>query len=207
MGKQTNSVTDLAHTIENLHRAHSGKVTLVLIGGCSRTGKSTLAERLKEKLRKNNLSVLVVNIDAWLIGIDQRKPETTVLERYDINMISTAIEKLIQGREVRPPVYNVVSRKRINGRYGKPLFLSSGIFIVEGVVGLAIPDLLSKSSLNIFTETTDLLRLERMMDFYKNVKKLHAVAYKKIILSREAEEVPFIKNSAKNADVIFQQAL
>jgi len=175
-------------------------IFIILIGGCSRSGKSTLAKHLSANFRESRIDALVLNLDAWVIDVDKRKPDSTVLERYDILEIASSIEQLLKGELISPPVYDPVVRKKTGT--GQPIGISNGILVIEGVIALALPELLTKANLRIFVDIADLPRIKRLVSFYRDIKKLDARSYKQLIRAREAEEVPFIKSTRSQADIV-----
>lgn len=199
----SNSVPAVVQEIINLRSYKNDAVFVVLIGGCSRTGKSTLADKLVELLNNEGFYSLRLNIDSWLIGADKRKPGSTVLERYNTNAIISSVEKIVKGETVLLPVYDPITRKTTNEFSDRLVSMQSGILIVEGTITLSIKELLKKSGFKIFVETPDLLRVKRLIDFYARVKKIPKQEYKQILLSREKEEIPFIKKTTSKADIIF----
>lgn len=177
--------------------------SLILIGGCSRTGKSTLAYKLSEQIKSWGIESNILSLDSWLISIDKRKKDSTVMDRYDCNSIVISIKTLLKGNRIFPPVYNVVSRRRLAEKSKIPIVARSGVVIIDGVNSLALKELLKIAILKIFTTIPDEIRLERLMDFYVNIKGFNNNKAMNIISSREKEEVLFIKKTADNADLIF----
>lgn len=177
---------------------------LILIGGCSRSGKSIIASRLSQNFTANGIDNPIVAIDSWLISLENRKPDSTVLGRYDCETIIKSIKEILSGNIVYPPVYDINSRRRIAQQSKDPIFAKSGIIIVEGVIALALKELLDIAVLRIFVTVSDKIRLARLTDFYHKTKGLSIKQTKDVIFSREAEEVPFIKKTAEYADVIFK---
>jgi len=55
----------------------------------------------------------------------------------------------------------------------------------------------------IFTAVDDAVRLARLQEFYTQTKGLTAQAASSLIGERELEEVPLIKSTRANADVVF----
>ena len=175
---------------------------LVLIGGCSRSGKSVLAETISERLDEIGVNNSVVELDSWLIGADQRKLQSAVLERYDGKAIVTSINSLLHGETIFPPIYNVRTRTRFVERRKTGIRISSGVLIVEGVIALAIEPLVRAADLRLFVAISDVDRLRRLRYFYTNKKGLTLKETEEIIQSREMEEVPFIKKTENNSDVV-----
>lgn len=179
------------------------KPMIALVGGCSRTGKTVLVSKLTDNIISSGINTAVVNLDSWLVSVDNRKQNSSVLERYEIPSIISAIKKVQQGEVVYPPVYDAVYRKRIADSGNAPISITDGILFVEGVVALAIKELIENAALRIFVEIPDELRKQRLVQFYSDIKRLDRKEYENIIETREKEEVPFIKRTADNADVIF----
>jgi uridine kinase len=175
---------------------------LVLVGGCSRTGKSVLSTMISEKLLADRVEHGIVTLDAWLLDVEKRKAHSSVMERYDCHAIVNSVKELLQGKVIYPPVYNMISRRRISESSEKRIAVVSGIIIAEGVIALAINELVDMASLKIFVEVSDEVRIERLFSFYREVKKLSADEVETIIAERECEEVPFVKRTASCADII-----
>ena len=180
-------------------------IELVLIGGCSRSGKSYLAGLLKKLLEENGINVIIARLDAWLVGKKGRKPGWNVLQRYETERIVSSVTDLLNGAPVFPPVYDVVTRERVREEQDGPLQITNGIVILEGVVALAIPEVLGRASFRIFVDVPDTVRRERLADFYVNLKNVPQDEFLAMMDERENEEVPFIKSSRWNADVVYTQ--
>lgn len=178
-------------------------LTSILIGGCSRSGKSLLASYLCENFKALEFKCHIISLDSWLISVEDRKLDSTVLERYDRKAIIDSMKEVLKGNDVYPPVYDPVSRRRIAQRSKNSICVQSGIVMIEGVIALAIKELLDIANIKIFVGTDDRVRLERVKYFYTKIKGLTISEAERIILPREIEEVPFIKKTAEYADLIF----
>lgn len=197
------SVDFLAEYILTLMAAPSNKFALILVGGCSRAGKTVLVSQLTKNMVSSGINTTVINLDSWLVSVDNRKQDSTVLDRYEIPSIISSIKKIQQGKTINPPVYDPISRRRTAESGITPLSLNDGILFVEGIVALAVEVLINNAALRIFVDIPDKLRKQRLVAFYSDVKRLSRKEYEEIIEAREQEEVPFIKGTAVNADVIF----
>lgn len=197
------SVEFLSEYIQALLDESSNKPMIVLVGGCSRTGKTVLVSKLTENIISSGINATVVKLDSWLISVEKRKEDSTVLERYEIPSLISSIKKLQQGGQIYPPVYDVASRRRITESGVAPISIKEGILFIEGVVALAIEELVENAILRIFVDIPDELRRQRLVDFYSDIKKLDTKEYEDIIKKREKEEVTFVKRTAVNADIIF----
>lgn len=195
------------HLIEALNSSREQEaIELVLIGGCSRSGKSYLAGQLKKLLEESGFNVIIAKLDAWLVGKERRRPGSNVLQRYETERIVSSITDLLNGVPVCPPVYDVGTRERLAEEQDSPLQITTGIVILEGVVALAIPELLGRASFRVFVDVPDTVRRERLAGFYLNLKNVPQDEFLAMMDERENEEVPFIKSSRWNADVVYSQA-
>lgn len=201
-----NSPDTLYPVLLKAYRESAKSHFVILIAGCSRSGKSTLTAALAAAFDKDAVPVLTLSMDAWLVSVEKRKPGSSVAERYELDKIYDAVCEIKAGRTVHPPVYDPISRRRLDGVKGEPLALQAGVIIIEGVVALADPALISLVSERIFVNIPDITRIKRLIDFYKRVKRLPQQSYKEVILSREKEEVPFVKNTASQARIHFSWA-
>lgn len=199
-----NSFELLFENLLQLYKQDNSRPFVIIIAGLSRSGKSTLTNELKKGFSEYSINTSVVRLDSWLIDFDKRKEECTVVERYDVEQINNAINDLIKGKSINPPIYNQVTRKKVEGEFEKPIKFINGILIIEGVIALSIRNIRQKSTMSIYVDVDNLLRLKRLIFFYKNVKCLSKANYKNVIFDREIEEVPFIKKSANLAQIIFK---
>lgn len=197
------SVEFLSQHILTLLDESSSRPMIVLIGGCSRTGKTVLVSKLAENITSSGINATVVKLDVWLISVNNRKQDSTVLDRYEILSIISSIRRVQQGETIYPPVYDVVSRRRITECGIDPIRVRNGILFVEGVIALAITELVEDAALRIFVDIPDELRKQRLMDFYTGMKRLDRKECENIIETREEEEVSLVKETVCNADVIF----
>ena len=184
---------------KNLHPAAN---SLVLIGGCARSGKSTLAEKLKCSLTSRGVDSILVPADCWLLPASQRKADTTVLKRYRLDELSDSVMFLLSGEAAYVTPYDARTRElnpRILTIKPKP---SPFVVIVEGVITLAMKELRKTSALKLFVESGDHTRVKRLIRFYRDFKILRKSEYKAIIKEREIEEVPFIKATRAFADMV-----
>ncbi len=121
------SVEFLSEHIRALLDESSNKPMIVLVGGCSRTGKTVLVSKLLENAISLGINTTVVKLDCWLISVEKRKDDSSVLERYEIPSIISSIKRLQQGEQIYPPVYGAVSRRRITESGVTPISIKEGI--------------------------------------------------------------------------------
>jgi uridine kinase len=174
---------------------------LVLVGGCSRAGKSWLCGRIAERLSADGVEVVTVGLDAWLVGADARRPESTVIERYDVERIVRDIDELMAGRPIRPPVYDTRTRQRVADAANEAV-MPARVILADGVVALAIEPLRQRAVLKVYVETADTVRRRRLTAFYREFKAIPPAETERILAAREREEVPFVRKTKQWADVV-----
>lgn len=197
------SVDSLKLRIQKLLDQDPHDPILILLGGCARVGKTTLATDLTAWLNRQAVPALLVSLDSWLLDHRMRRPQSTVLERYECDRIGAEIKKILNGETVYPPVYEPITRQRLTEKSEQGLTLTRGVLLVEGVIALALPILRQHAKLAVFVSAEDEIRLQRLQSFYKVRKGLEQEA-PQIINERENEEVPFVKGTAAWADVILK---
>ena len=82
-----NSVSDYLVLCEDLlleYRSNQKQLLVVLIGGLSRSGKSTLSKKMCTYLKYNKIENRHVSLDNWIVDIDKRNDNETVRERFII---------------------------------------------------------------------------------------------------------------------------
>ena len=197
------SIEVLSKHILALREECSSNPMIVLVGGCSRTGKTVLVSKLMEYIKSSEISTTVIKLDSWLVSLEKRKEDSSVLERYETSSIILSIKKLLRGETVLPPIYDAISRRRIAESGLAQVSITNGILFVDGVVALAIEELLKHAALRIFVDIPDTLRKQRLVHFYSEIKRLDEKECESIIKTREKEEVLFIKKTVVNADITF----
>jgi uridine kinase len=185
-------------------RGREDGCSLVLVGGCSRAGKSVLARRIAAALSAPGRRAEAVSLDAWILDVARRAPGSLVAERFECDRIVREVLSVLHGGRVHPPEYDPVTRRRVRERRLEALELGSGVLVVEGVVALSLEPLRRAASARLFVDVDDAERKKRVERFYREVKGLPAAEVEELVRCREAEEVPFVKETARHADVVFR---
>jgi uridine kinase len=196
------SIQKLLENVLQSFESKNSKIQYLFIGGLSRSGKSTLSKNIYNELSKIK-KCHVISLDSWIIDYDQRSPNSTVLERYNIEEIKQFFLNLSNSNTVSIPKYDPILRKRVIDDYTEKLFITEGLVIVEGVIALEVAKLVSLEGFKIYVNVSNYTRIKRLITFYRDYKKVHKNEYKKIIIERELEEIPFIKKTASFADIFF----
>ena len=116
-----------------------GEGAIVLVGGQSRSGKSTFASVLRDAIRACGRGAVVLAVDRWLRSESVRG--AGVLGRYDMAAVQALVDALAD-RNRRPevlelPGYHKLKRERIDGVETVPLS-TSDVVVIEGTVSLAL---------------------------------------------------------------------
>lgn len=196
----------LFNCLLNAYTKSNKKRFIVLIGGCAQSGKTRLANKVKKDLEKKNIKCIIVSLDNWLLGLNERKGTETVRERFQYKEITEVTTQIKNGNKVYAPIYDPKTRLIVSKKSSNPIYIDEGICIVDGVVALDIEELRSVSDFSIFVEVGDGIREKRLMKFYVGYKKCSIDESKKLIKARELEEVPTIKKTMNYADVIYKSS-
>lgn len=142
---------------------------LILIGGLSRSGKSSVAQVFKETYATVSRRAHILSLDSWLLPSECREEGAGVLTRYDITSAVIQIEQLLdksQRHQLRLPKYDPLTR---TVSIDSPIqFIDpDDVIIVEGVPALATPRLTSSADARIFVETTEQERIRRIREDYQ----------------------------------------
>lgn len=180
----------------------SNQTKIILIGGASRAGKSTVAQVLKEILNTINISAHILAMDCWLKPLDKRIEGAGVQSRYDLNSLIDILEKFTA--EVNRMDLKVPQFDRKTGAARPPTSISIGskdILIIEGVPALLNKKIRDFSNLKIYTEIDEQTRRQRLIDEYK-WRNMSTDQINTKINSREIDEVQKVMETKIFADHI-----
>jgi histidinol-phosphate phosphatase family protein len=174
---------------------------MVLIGGPSRTGKTSFARVLKEMLSISGTDVHLISLDGWLDPDRKANEGNGVLTRYKLDDFVNELEPILHSRHreiLMHPSYDSISGERLKDKE-----ISIGprdTLIVEGVVSLLDPRLLKMSNSSIYIDlASDMVRKERAIYEYRRRKKESDDDIQSKLQSREADEVSIIRDKSDTA--------
>lgn len=164
----------------------------ILIGGPSRSGKSTFARVLVEAIAATGVEVLSLHLDDWLKDEDDRGEG--VLGRYDLAAVEDLFARLTNAtvaREIAVPIYDRAQRRRVGV---VPREVSPGTVVVcEGGPALS----LEVRAERLFVETGVEERRRRFEQFYRwRGEADRSATYWSL---REMDEVPVISASGSGS--------
>ncbi len=118
------------------------KVRLVLIAGPSSSGKTTSTKRLAIQLQVNGIRPVMISMDNYYVN----RSETPLnedgsynfecLEALDFDLFNHHLRQLLDGEEVKTPVFDFVRGERRKDKYKVLKLEENQVVIVEGIHGL-----------------------------------------------------------------------
>ncbi len=168
----------------------------ILIGGASRSGKSTVAQVAKEMMEELGRTTHIISLDSWLKPKDQRLEGVGVLERYDLSECLKVLQTVIDSNSrmsVEVPFWD-----RKTSQEMKPRRISIGpedFLIVEGVPALLDTRFEKLTKNSLFVSIDDIVQRQRVKQEYM-WRGMDLDAIQNLIVSRELDEVSKIKARA-----------
>jgi histidinol-phosphate phosphatase family protein len=167
---------------------------IVMVGGLSRSGKSTFSNVLRDVLNNQNFNVKVISLDRWLKSEGER--EDGVFGRYNLEAIEELIHK-ISDRSSRPlkldlPGYCKLTKKQILSVEELEI-QKNDIIIIEGTIALQVGTKIPGShrfQLNLNENS----RKERVIKEYM-LRNHSFTEASKIYEDRQLDETPIIKKA------------
>lgn len=150
----------------------------ILIGGNSRSGKSTLSTDLKIHLRRNGIRCTVYRLDDHIKPQEERSPEENYLGRFRFADAEHHLIHFLHGAN-------------------KP----QGMILVEGVPALASEKLRSRALLSIHCRIDEKLRKQRIQQYYR-FKGLSDAEIDTLYHSRTIDEYQPVEILSQYADII-----
>jgi D,D-heptose 1,7-bisphosphate phosphatase len=194
-----------AHFDDLLKRSEQcGKISkpfVVLVGGQSRSGKTTLTSYLKQQFKKKKQTVLSIRADDWIMPAADRTGKETVLERFRIRKFEKDMFSFFNHEAVSVNKYDSKTRRlkeQVIYRYH-----GEDVVILEGVPLLCSEPLGKLADVAVFTQIKEEERKQRFFDFYR-WKGLTVEETEMLYAERLADEFDVISRSAEKADLIIQ---
>jgi len=144
------------------------KVRLVLLGGPSSSGKTTLSKRLAIQLLANGIHPIAISLDDYFVNREDTPRDENgeydfeALGALDLPLLNQQIQYLLEGKEVTLPKYNFRTGKR---EWGRTVCLSpQDIILAEGLHGLnpnLLPDIPDERICRIYVSALTQLNIDR----------------------------------------------
>ncbi|WP_338635682.1 HAD-IIIA family hydrolase [Spirobacillus cienkowskii] len=142
---------------------------VILIGGQSRSGKSTIASLIKNLLLENNKESSIINLDNWLISEQDRNLSEGLYGRYNFEEIKNIIDKIVNRSSdivIEAPIYNRSHSSIVKDMTQKIEVKKNDIVIFEGIIALMLKDDFKNSEFKIYIDTPEESRKERIKKEY-----------------------------------------
>lgn len=127
----------------DLIRQRRRECPLVLLSGPSGSGKTTAASQMEDQLRRWGISSLSLSMDNYFFPLREEEAPRDEDGNVDFesplcldkDFLSQHVTDLIRGREIRPPKFDFVHKKRLF--QDEPIRLPKGdILVIEGIHAL-----------------------------------------------------------------------
>lgn len=95
-----------------------GEVRVVIIAGPSSSGKTTTTAKLEERLAREGLSLVALNVDNYFFDLEVHPQDEygdydfETPQALDLTLINEHLQRLIAGEDVRIPYYDFKTGKR-----------------------------------------------------------------------------------------------
>lgn len=180
------------------------KARLILIGGGTCSGKTTIAKAIAKRIY--GLKYVIISHDNYYKDLSHLKHEDAMRINFDHpDSIDTPylvqdVKQMLKGKAVNVPEYSFITHTRSEG---KLCIANADLVILEGIFALYYPELIKLSDLKIFVDTDDDIRLTRRIqrDILDRGFDVETVLLQYLETVKPSHEA-FIVPSKKNADVI-----
>ncbi|MGH9257603.1 MAG: HAD-IIIA family hydrolase [Vicinamibacterales bacterium] len=176
---------------------------VVLIGGLARSGKSFVAQVLKEQVQAFGRTAHVLPLDSWLKPHGERAEGTGVTTRFDIDRLVGTVGPMVASSDrhvLELPIYDRARRTM----YDHPVHVSIGpddLIIVEGVPALIDPYLSKLAGIRVHVEVPEPDRMARLRADYRWRGETDA-AVDALLASRAVDESEPVRKARDHANVI-----
>lgn len=179
-------------------------VRLVLIGGGTCSGKTTIARAIGVRL--NDLKTVIISHDNYYRDLSHLEHKARAKVNFDHpDSIDTPyllddLKLMLAGEAVDIPDYDFKTHSRTEG---KTCVAFADVIILEGIFALYYPELLALSDLKIYVDTDSDIRLSRRMqrDIIDRGRSVESVLDQYLQTVKPSHDA-FIEPTKKNADLI-----
>jgi uridine kinase len=140
---------------------------VILVAGPSASGKTTFSKRLSVQLLVRGLSPFPLGLDHFFVDREktpvdeQGEYNYESLQALDLERLNHDLAKLVQGEQVRLPVFNFLTGKREPGEEVK--LARDQLIILEGIHGLnpdLIPEIPAENTFRVYVSALTQLNLD-----------------------------------------------
>ncbi len=141
------------------------KPYVISIGGNTRSGKSTFSQYLKKYLQMQNLEVLSISLDDWILPKEQREGKEEVFHNFNIEKLESDIVSILNGEKVSLTPYSSHAERKTSEKIYH--LDNQEVVIIEGVVALATEKLRALAELKVFKKIEEGLLKVRVYHYYE----------------------------------------
>ncbi len=179
---------------------------IILIGGGSASGKSTLANLLSNYLKKIEITSLIIPIDNYYRDLSHLPIEIRAKNNFDdpsaieYRLLIFHLLELLKGNDIEAPIYDFTTHTRLNNLQAlKP----AQIIIVEGLHALCYEELRNIGNLKIYVDIPDDIRVIRriLRDIKERGRSIESIVEQYINTVKPMYE-KYILPSKDYADII-----
>lgn len=172
---------------------------VILIGGPARAGKSSAATVMAEMLKSAGKTAHILPLDGWLTPVEKRQESVGVMQRYDLPLFKSIIQKVIESNERNSVLVPQYERKTRCQTEVKSISIGpTDMIIIEGVPAMLDEELVKLASVRIYVDVDDLERMKRLIQEYQWRGEDEIQISAKLAL-REKDELPAVRESMKLA--------
>lgn len=183
---------------------NKNNVRLILIGGGTCSGKTTIARAIGKRIA--DLKTVILSHDNYYKDLSHLKPEEAAQANFDHpDSIDTPylikdLKAMLRGEAVNVPDYNFATHSRSEGTL---CIANADVIILEGIFALYYPELLELSDLKIYLDSDSDIRLARRMqrDILERGRNVESVL-NQYLETVKPSHLAFIEPTKKNADII-----
>ena len=177
---------------------------LILIGGGSGSGKTTVADKIISHFKKQE--VMLIKLDDYYKRLDHLTYDERVTVNYDhpdsldFDLLIDDLKSLMAGKTINKPIYDFTVHNRSNEL---EVVEPSEIIILEGILVLSDERLREMADIKIYVDTDDDLRFIRRLkrDVTERARSIDSVINQYLKTVKPMHEA-FVEKTKKYADII-----
>jgi D,D-heptose 1,7-bisphosphate phosphatase len=177
-----------------------GQGRVIVIGGRSRSGKSTWASICRESLRNLGRNAHIISMDGWLKPESQRG--ANVRERFNVPAFVETVQTILHSKDetqLHHPVYDRIERRVLADKGPRLTIRPDDVLILEGVITLGIPKLMDVASRSFFVRCDESIFQKRFLREYLNRGYTESETLK-LLNERQIDELADVDRSMHFAD-------
>lgn len=182
--------------LQSMINRSAKKPFVILLGGNTRSGKSSVATYVTKKFLKTGTSILRINLDDWILHRKDRKT-FSVADSFQLPKLVSDVEHILKGDAVKLPGYaHHPSWEAVPVTYQ---YRDENVILIEGVVALADEKLRSFADLRLFKQISIHELKNRFIEFYK-WKGMDSESIEELYRNRKKGEYDRIESHESFAD-------